>query len=74
MTPDEQAWMDRVDAALRALETSAPAVQRLRSIPMDMIAVSVMRQLARDGAVMPFTADAIDRAILDIEHRNRGAV
>lgn len=74
MTSDEQAWMDRVDGALLALEVRAPAVQRLRSIPMDMIAVSVMRQLARDGAPMPFTTEAIDRAILEIEHRNSGSV
>lgn len=71
MTPDEQAWMARVDGALLALETRSPAVQRLRSIPMDMIAVAVMRQLARDGASLPFTAAAVDRALLDIEQRNR---
>lgn len=74
MTPDDQAWMDRVDGALLALADRAPAVQRLRSIPMDMLAVAVMRQLARDGAEMPFSSQAIDRAILEIEDRNRGSV
>lgn len=66
--------MDRVDGALLALADRAPAVQRLRSIPMDMLAVAVMRQLARDGAEMPFSSQAIDRAILEIEDRNRGSV
>lgn len=74
MTPDDQAWMDRVDGALLALADRAPAVHRLRSIPMDMLAVAVMRQLARDGAEMPFSSQAIDRAILEIEDRNRGSV
>lgn len=74
MTPDEQAWMARVDAALLALETQSPSVQRLRSVPMDMLSVAVMRQLARDGAVMPFAPASIDRAILEIEQRNRGSV
>lgn len=74
MTPDEQAWMECVDAAMLALELRAPAVQRLRSVPMDMIAISVMRQLARSDVKMPFTPEVIDWAILEVEQRNRGSV
>jgi len=72
MTPDEQAWMDRVDAALLALETRVPVVQRLRSFPMDVIAVAVMKQLARTyHAVPPFTSREVDQALLDVAQRNR---
>lgn len=41
---------------------------------MDLIAVSVMRQLARNNVSMPFTDAAVEDAILDIEDRNRGTV
>ncbi len=73
MTPDEQAFMDRVDGALASVEARVPSAQRLRQIPMDMVAVSVMRQLARDGAVVPFSDVDLDRAVIAVMTRHLSA-
>jgi hypothetical protein len=67
----EQEWVDQVDAALLALEARVPVMQRLRSIPLDLIAVAVMKQLAKDGASQPFTPASLEHALTEIGHRNR---
>lgn len=70
MTADEQAFVDQVDRAVLDLEGRQPSVGRLRSIPMDLVAVAVMKQLARDGAAMPFSVEAIEQAITSVASRN----
>jgi hypothetical protein len=50
-----------------------PLTQRLRQIPMDMIAVAVMRQMASQGAPTLTETAAIEDALLTIARRNGSA-
>lgn len=65
-----QEFVDRLDTRLTACEGRLPKTARLRQIPMDMVALAVMRQLARDHAPLPFTDDEIDTAIFSVLNRN----
>lgn len=73
MTPDEQAFMDRVDGTLASLEVRVPLTQRLRQIPMDMIAIAVMREMATRGVPTLTETPAIEDALLTIARRNGSA-
>ncbi len=70
MTPDEQAFVDRIEGAILTLEVRRPSMQRLRQIPMDMVAVAVMRQLSKSGVQQPFDDQDVREALLDIASRN----
>lgn len=70
MTPDEQAFADRVDGVLASMEAGTPSLRRLRQIPMDLVLVAVMRQMSRDGAPDLLNDAAITIALTEIADRN----
>jgi hypothetical protein len=72
VTVDEQAFIARVDGAIASIEVRAPAMNALRQVPMDLIAVAVMRQCASDGAAYPFSEASLEHALFALGRRYKG--
>lgn len=70
----DAAFQQQVDGCLAALEQQQPALQRLRRVPMDLIAETVLRELApfqlSGVRVIAWKDAAVQRTLLVIAARN----
>jgi len=74
MTEGEQAWLGRVEGALAAVEAVTASESRVREVPMDLVAIATMKELARMGVVEPFPDASVTLALRRVIHRYSGGI